>query len=115
MGNKANPDVTMSRRNRMVRIEDLWLRGCTNKSQIASSLDVSTTTVSRDMKCIEQNWMRTTVLSMQKKLARRVEQLEAIAYVARHGYDVSRPPNVPGVLGCLWDYEEARERYRIRG
>jgi len=78
------------RQRRLVRIWDLWTRGCTNKGQIAAALGVSVYLVSKDMKCLMQDWLRQQSMSKTKKLAFRIQQLNSIQYEARIAFDRSR-------------------------
>ncbi len=80
----------MTRQQRMVRIGDLWTRGCTNKTQIAAALGVATYVISKDMKCIMQGWKRENRASLSEQLALRIQMLQAITYEARNGFDRSR-------------------------
>lgn len=86
----AKATKTVIRQQRMTRIWDLWTRGCTNKSQIAAALGTNVNIVTKDMKCIEQEWLRQTRVTMAKQRARRIQQLETIAYEARNAFDRSR-------------------------
>ncbi len=90
----AAPDADncMPRRQRMIRIMDLWTRGCTSKSQIAAAVGVTPIVVSRDLKCLMRGWIRESSLEMREKLELRTQQLMAIAYEARHSFDVSKMP-----------------------
>lgn len=78
------------RQQRMAREWDLWTRGCTNKSQIAASMGVAVSTVTRDIDCMQAEALRQGGVSREKQRALRVEQLMAVCYEARNGFDRSR-------------------------
>lgn len=82
-------DGVLTRQQRLNRISDLINRGCTNMSQIAGALGVSVATISLDVKCILRGMERQQRISRDRKRALRVDQLMAVAYESRNGFDRS--------------------------
>jgi hypothetical protein len=75
-----NTAVSVAVRARRVRVADLMLRGMTSVAETAAILGVTSMTISRDQREINERWMRTDIKTARLRRTLRIKQLEWSAY-----------------------------------
>lgn len=92
MSTSKNPRHGVERTKRLVIVQDLYTRGMSNERKLAAATGVAVSTISKDLAIIRREWMQETVKDMREQLELRTQQLLAIAYQARHAFDISQQP-----------------------
>lgn len=80
----------MVRRKRMMRLEQMILRGNTNQSQLAAAFGVDQSTVCHWIREIEADWKKREYDKLDDRRRYRIKQLENIVSMALASYDRSR-------------------------
>lgn len=75
---------------RMIRLEQMILRGNTNQTQLAAAFGVSQPTIHKWMKEIEQGWRDRELENLDDKRRKRVYQLDNILSMALASFDRSK-------------------------
>jgi len=82
--------LTSDRRQRILKIEGMLLRGITSPNTIAAAFDVSHTQIWKDIKLIQAMWAESQDGSRKATRNKRIRQLESVLHMALTEFDKSR-------------------------
>ncbi len=82
--------LTSDRRQRILKIEGMLLRGITSPNTIAAAFNVSHTQIWKDIKLIQAMWAESQDQSRKVTRNKRIRQLESVLHMALTEFDKSR-------------------------
>ncbi len=82
--------LTVERRNRLRRMREMYLRGITNRQEIAAAFNISQPMVCQDWKLIQKQWDEEDEKITKRKRRTAVNRILDVYREARLGFDRSR-------------------------
>lgn len=89
--NNTQKTISLSRVERRLRVAEMYLKGET-QTAISEALGVTQATVSRDITYLHDEWVRSSILTINEAKARELQRIDHLERVYWEQYQASKTP-----------------------